>query len=143
MGVWDFIGPRPDPTQGQPNLLSVGTLQGELEVVGIRTPSEIHTEVAGSTTSHTETEAIGPAFNVVTLSEGGPLSSGDDNPLNASIETDLSLPVYTHTRGKNATIGCITLACPLALDNALSRPATRLSSEIPNYKLKVQLAGTK
>ena len=44
--IWHFIGPRPPPTdtQGQPNLLNIGRLDGGVHISGMITPRSVHTE---------------------------------------------------------------------------------------------------
>ena len=44
IAIWHFIGPRPDPTQGQPNLLAVGRLDGEVQITGLQTPRSLVTD---------------------------------------------------------------------------------------------------
>ena len=43
IAVWNFIGPRPDPSQGQPNLF-LGTIDGVAEVTQIATPRSMATD---------------------------------------------------------------------------------------------------
>ena len=42
--IWHFIGPRPEPTQGQPNLLDVGNLAGSVQITGLTTPRSVTTD---------------------------------------------------------------------------------------------------
>ena len=65
--IWHFIGDRPDPSQGQPNLLNVGTISGEVELTGMTTPRSVVTEydfgTPDSSVSRTRLYPVFPATN--------------------------------------------------------------------------------
>ena len=44
IAVWNFIGPRPDPTQGQPNLYAAGSLDGNVQLTALATPRSMATD---------------------------------------------------------------------------------------------------
>ena len=44
VAIWNFIGPRSDLTQGQPNLLNVGNVAGTVDLHPIQTPREMLTD---------------------------------------------------------------------------------------------------
>ena len=68
--IWHFIGDRPDPTQGQPNLindepniLNVGTISGEVEFTGMTTPRSVVTEYEfGTPDSSVSRQRLYPVF---------------------------------------------------------------------------------
>lgn len=74
IAVWNFIGPRPDPSQGQPNLFIAGSIDGTVDINTMVTPRsmvtdyEFTTPEGGRPTSHhttpgrSDTEQSYPIF---------------------------------------------------------------------------------
>ena len=55
IAIWHFIGARPDPTQGQPNLLNVGRIDGEVDIQTLATPRSLATDCEfGMPSSHNQ-----------------------------------------------------------------------------------------
>ena len=60
VAIWNSIGPRPDPTQGQPNLYNAGSLNGAVELNTIATPRSMVTDYDFNTPDgiHVTTEPV-------------------------------------------------------------------------------------
>ena len=76
VAIWNFIGPRPEPTQGQPNLLTVGQ---DTTVQAIETPRSMITEREFNTPGDWDT--VDGAFPAL------PASSGDATRWTSSLAT--------------------------------------------------------
>ena len=61
IAVWNFIGPRPDPSQGQPNLF-LGSYDAAAEVTQLATPRSMATDYEFTTPlqDRVQTEPITP-----------------------------------------------------------------------------------
>ena len=61
IAIWHYIGPRPSPTQGQPNLLDLGTIDGNVQLNTLTTPRSVTTDYEFGTPSSSDAHAF-PTF---------------------------------------------------------------------------------